>query len=167
MENCCGSGEENISPLEKVDPDTIEFIPHRKKIINAKVVDVYDGDTCTVVYEYGREFLKTKIRVLGVDTPEISLKGELNNTEIGDLEEKAARRVKESVVELIGDKIIKVKMNKFDKYGGRINGIIYLPIESGYITLTDYLVSKKYAKPYLGGKKEAWTVEELEYILNN
>lgn len=153
--------------LETINPDTIEFIPHKKKIIDAKVVDVYDGDTCTIIYEYGNEFLKTKIRVLGVDTPEKSVRGALNNTDIGDLEERAGEYVKESVVDLIGDKIIKVKMNKFDKYGGRINGIIYLPIGSGYITLKDYLVSKKYAKPYLGGKKEPWTSEELVYILNN
>jgi len=162
--------------LETVDPDTIEFIPHKKEIIEAKVVDVYDGDTCTIIYSYGSEFLKTKIRVIGVDTPEMSVRGELRGTDIGNLEQKAGTHVKKAVIDLIEGKILKVKMNKFDKYGGRINGDIYLELPENFtpdkdgtrcLTLTDFLISKKYARKYSGDKKEAWTEEELNYILEN
>ena len=153
--------------LETFNPNSIDFIPRRKEVIDAKIIDVYDGDTFTILYQYGDIFLKTKIRVLGADTPEKVIRGENGETEIGKLEERAGEHVKNKVSELIMNKILKVKMNKFDKYGGRVNGVLFLPSSTGYNTLTDYLIGEKYAKPYSGGKKEKWIEEELNYILNN
>jgi endonuclease YncB( thermonuclease family) len=154
--------------LENFDHTTIEFIPCRKEFIYAKVIDVYDGDTCTILYEYENIFLKTKIRINGVDTPEKRIKGPLKNTDIGNLQKKAAIHVKNDVVNLLENKIVKVVMNKFDKYGGRVNGDIYLPEEcNSNKTLADYLISKKYAKKYSGKKKELWTEKELLFILEN
>lgn len=153
--------------LERLESGDIEILPYKKKKIPAKVVSVYDGDTCTIIYPYGKEFLKTKIRVSGVDTPELSVRGETRGSELGELEEKAALHVKNVVQNLIEGKIIDVKMNKFDKYGGRVNGNIFLPEDCGYETLTEFLVVKKYAREYSGQKKENWTKEELEYILEN
>ena len=153
--------------LDNSTLETVELFPHKNKIIEADVKDVYDGDTFTIFYVYKGVVLGTKIRLLGVDTPEVSLRGELNNTEIGDLEEKAAIHVKNQVVNLIKDKRLKVKLKKFDKYGGRVIGTLFLPPNTGYDTLTDYLISKKYAKPYKGNKKEPWTQDELNFILQN
>ena len=153
--------------LENFDHTTIDFIPHRKEIIDARVIDCYDGDTLTLLYSYGEEFLKTKIRVIGIDTPEIRVLGALKGTSIGNLEQEAAVHVKNDVKNLVENKILKVRMDKFDKYGGRINGVIFLPPETGYNTLTDYLIAKRYAKQYSGNKKEEWTREELNYILEH
>ena len=157
----------NKNTLENFDHTTIDFLPHRKKIIDAKVIDCYDGDTITILYGYGNEFLKTKIRVIGIDTPEIRVLGEFKGTSIGNLEQEAALHVKNDVKNLIENKIFKVRMDKFDKYGGRVNGTIFLPLETGYNTLSDYLIAKRYAKEYSGNKKENWTSEELMYILEH
>ena len=47
----------------------------------AEVVKVYDGDTCTCVVDLGfKTFKKVKVRLVGIDTPEVRTK---------DLEEKA------------------------------------------------------------------------------
>ena len=161
------SVEDDEDILKKVDPGTVELLPRKKEIIKARVIDVYDGDTCTIIYVYKSVVLGAKIRVLGVDTPEKSVRGKLRGTEIGDLEEKAGLHVTNKVEKLIGGKLISVKMNKFDKYGGRVNGSIFLPKGSKYATLTEYLISKKYAKEYYGTEKEEWTTEELQYILNH
>lgn len=157
----------NFVTLSSVLPESIDSVPRRGQIIDARVIDVYDGDTCTVIFEYYGGYLKTKLRILGVDTPEVRLRGEIKNTEIGQLEQLAGKYVKEKVQGLIQSKIIQIRMDKHDKYGGRINGMVFLPNECDYTTLTEYLLDKKYAKPYNGGKKEAWTEGELNYILEN
>ena len=47
----------------------------------AEVLSVYDGDTCTCLVDLGfKTFVRVKIRLIGIDTPEIRTK---------DLEEKA------------------------------------------------------------------------------
>jgi endonuclease YncB( thermonuclease family) len=154
--------------LINFDYTTIKFIPRKKELIDAKIIDIYDGDTCTILYKYENFFLKTKIRINGIDTPEKKIKEPLKNTELGNLQKKAAIHVKNHVVNLLENKIVKVFMNKFDKYGGRINGDIYLPEEyNSNEKLADYLISKKYAKKYSGKKKEPWTEKELLYILKN
>jgi micrococcal nuclease len=52
----------------------------------AEVVSVYDGDTCTCVVDLGfKTFQRIKVRLVGIDTPEIRTK---------DLEEKKKRLVK-------------------------------------------------------------------------
>lgn len=161
--------------LEEVDPKEIDHVPHKNKIIRARVVDVYDGDTCTVIFGYGNSFLKFKIRVLGVDTPEKVVRGydrdDSEEVEMAKLEEEAGEFVAEKVRNIIDQKILDIKIKKWDMYGGRLNGEIFLDTvleksEPGY-TLSDYLLDKKYAKPYTGrGKKEKWTQEELGYILS-
>ena len=154
-------------PLYKVNPDDIPLIPYKDEIIDARVVDVYDGDTCTILYSNQGVIVKEKIRVLGIDTPEKVVKGERHGTPLGELEERAAEHVQQKVEKLLLDKLICVKRTKFDKFGGRHNGELYFPLNYEWGTLTEYLDSNKYGKVYTGKKKEPWTEEELEYILNN
>ena len=151
--------------LEEVIADDIPILPYKGEAITARVVDVYDGDTCTVIYAYGDEYLKTKIRVLGVDTPEKKVRGDRRGTEIGNLEERAGSHIADKVRDLIDGKIVQVRMDKFDKYGGRVNGEIFLPSGSQYDTLTEYLLENKYAKEYHGEKKEAWGEDDLNFIM--
>ena len=51
--------------LENINCEEISDVPQQDKIIQAKVVDVYDGDTFTIVYCHGNEFLKLKLRFFG------------------------------------------------------------------------------------------------------
>ena len=145
------------------EPKSIPGIPFKRQRINALIYDVYDGDTCSVMFRFGGEFLKYKIRVLGVDTPEISMRGEKNNTPIGDFEEEVGKYIRDKVKDLIEGRECDVIFDKWDKYGGRVNGTIFI---DGDVTLTDYLLEKGYAKPYDGKKKEDWTREQLEEILS-
>ncbi len=123
----------------------------------ATVTAVYDGDSITIDLDMGfSHFQKNmKIRVSGVDTPEVRTR----NT----LEKLAGTLVQKYVEDLICDKdiIIKTIKDKGDKYG-RMLGRIYL--EDLY--LTDDLIDKGLGKTYSGGKKEKWTDEELNHIIN-
>jgi len=156
-----------IHPLYKINPDTVPFIHHKGEIIEARIVDVYDGDTITVLYMYQNIPMKKKIRVLGIDTPEKIVRGKKKGTYLGNLEEAAGNHVKNKVEVLLNEKIIPLEIQKNDKYGGRLNGVVYFPPGSEWETLTDYLLANKYGRPYSGDEKKDWTEEELIYILNN
>lgn len=153
--------------LNKANPELIDDLPFKNKIILARVVDVYDGDTCTVIFKFGNKLQKLKIRVIGIDTPE--LKPQSKNSQNKDkditllkLEKIAAEKIKNDVENLILNKVLKVKFLKWDKYGGRVNGEIFL---SKYETLSEYLIRKNYARKYNGEKKKEWTKFELNKII--
>ena len=48
----------------------------------AKVLDVYDADTCTLLIDVGFNIhLKEKVRLLGIDTPEIKTRNKREKNE--------------------------------------------------------------------------------------
>merc|ERR1711871_1496231 len=55
----------------KYQNSTIEFFDFKGQEFNAKIVDVYDGDTCHVVIKYNNKYIKLKIRCNGYDCPEM------------------------------------------------------------------------------------------------
>lgn len=170
--------EEKIrSKLESVvDYKIIPSLPYKDIWILCKVVDVYDGDTVTIVYVDQYEMRKTKIRVIGIDAAEMNSKCEL--------EKKAAVVTKNVVSGLILGKIVEVKMLKHDMYGGRIDGDIrfnYNDIRTtssdsssssssssmALLLLSEYLLQKQLVHPYDGKtKKKPFTKDELQRIVN-
>lgn len=165
-------------PLEEINHESkgdvkwpeageINSVPFKNERIVVKVTSVYDGDTCTILINRGKDvFDKLNVRVLGIDAPEVNLKGDAKNTPIGKLEMRAGAHVRDKVKPLIEGKECSVVLKKWDKYGGRVVGEIYLPGEE--ITLSEYLLGKRYAKVYTGKvKKDEWTRQELNYILKN
>ena len=126
--------------------DTFSF---KGKCIYAKCVDVYDGDTITVKFFYRRELLKYKVRLLGLDTPELKTK---------NLEEKQlSQKIKGYVSELIMNKIIKLKCYEFDKYG-RILAEIFFKSEKEY-SLNNFLIENRLAIKYNGDTKQIFSLE--------
>jgi micrococcal nuclease len=110
--------------------------------ISAKVVNVYDGDTCTCVFNtYGLGLYKHSVRLVGIDTPEI--KGKTPE------EKKAAMAVRDFVKDKILGQIVKLECRGSDKYG-RVLGVITCP--TGEV-LNELLVSNGMALKYEGGKK--------------
>lgn len=148
--------------------DNLPTIPHEGKTIRAKVVEVYDGDTCTIVYKFHRELFRTSVRIEGIDTPEMVIKNkddmEPKELENAILHEKAGEIVRDYVRELVLQNVVDVHIVKPDKYGGRVIGCVFT--REGE-PLSKLLIEKGYAKPYEGKKKEKWTEEELMNIVNS
>lgn len=148
--------------------DNIPTIPHEGKTIRAKVVEVYDGDTCTIVYKFHRELLRTSVRIEGIDTPELVVKNkdDMNpdDLKLALLQEKAGEIVRDYVRSLILQTVVRVHVIEPDKYGGRIIGCVFTPERE---PLNEKLLERGYAKPYEGKKKEKWTEEELMHIINS
>lgn len=132
--------------------------PHLGEIVNCHVLSVYDGDTCTVVYNINNNEnspFVINVRIFGIDTPERKTKNEL--------EKKAGLLLSKYVSDIILGKNLLLEILDWDKYGGRIVGNIIIDNDN----LTNLLLSNKLAKSYDGKtKKEIWSTEELEHIIN-
>ena len=106
----------------------------------AHVTYIYDGDTitCDVDCGFGLKMIKTKIRLYGIDTPE--LRGEDN---------KIGIHVRDILREKLHDKDILLQTIK-DKKGkyGRYLGIAHLKEDDKYININDWLIEKGYAVKY-------------------
>jgi endonuclease YncB( thermonuclease family) len=125
-----------------------EFTDHPQKIVypyntyRAKCVEVYDGDTYTMVIDLGfYTYTSIRVRVKSIDTPEIRTK---------DLVEKqagiAARdRVKELILGkhcvLVTDKDV----TSFDRW---IAEVYYFGENDSVINLGEQLINEGHADPY-------------------
>ncbi len=105
----------------------------------AKVTSVFDGDTITATVRLGLGVsVVKKIRLLGIDTPE--MRGE----------DKAKGAIaRDYVRSLILNKEIIVRTNK-DKVGkyGRLLAIILVKIDGKEVNLNEHLIAKRYAVEY-------------------
>jgi endonuclease YncB( thermonuclease family) len=88
----------------------------------ALVTDVYDGDTITVVFKHFNKINLWKIRLLGINTPELRPSRLLDNRDKVII---AAKKARDYLSEMILNKIVYVYCGKFDNFG-RILGTIYL-----------------------------------------
>ncbi len=142
--------------LAMVDPKTVPVIPYKNVRIPCRVIDVYDGDTCTILVMLNKRLpFRMNIRALGVDTPE---KARVPS----ELEKRVGKAVASHVSNIILDKYLDVELVKWDKYGGRILGHLWL---SETETLADYLLKHGLGRPYDGEKKVVWEDEKLDEIM--
>lgn len=118
------------------------FVGQTKK---AKVIDIYDGDTCTIAMWVGFQRYSFKLRLFGIDTPELRTKNAA--------EKEAGYKAKEYLSNLILGKKIKIVFADKEEKFGRLMGTIYL----GEKNINSLMVSAGHAKEYFGGKKEEYS----------
>jgi endonuclease YncB( thermonuclease family) len=148
--------EENLKTLKKIKNTDVEEFSLKNKTFLAKVVDIYDGDTCKIVFYLDDKIVKFTCRLNGIDTPELKpLKTKANRDE----EIEKAKQCKNKLIELCcgsntmenNDKLVFIKCNEFDKYG-RLLIDIYNSKECE-TSFNHILVKEGLAKCYDGGKK--------------
>ena len=145
---------------------------------NFLVDSVYDGDTITLIVpikmeiynmespttlylnltnptdshnEYNIKLNKIKVRLFGIDTPEIKPSKNLIGREAHIAKAKEAR---DYLSGIILNKIVKVKFLQNDKYGRPMVKLYANNVEAKKVCLNDLMVSKGYAKKYDGGTKD-------------
>lgn len=135
------------------DPDKLDCISFSNKVFRCRCVNVYDGDTLTVVLKYNNEFYKYNVRLNGIDTPELRS----STRKVSDHEKKIALEAKKFLSDYLLEKIIVLKCDdkQTDKYG-RVLGIVY--DSESKINYNKLMIEKKYAYAYDGGKKHDWNV---------
>ena len=120
-----------------------------KGLYRAKVVDVYDGDTVTIVIFNKFGFEKHKLRLYGIDTPEMKPSKNLPNREEHI---RKAHLAKDKLIERINNKIVQVDINGYDKYG-RLLGTIYIKSCYSKENINQYMLNNNYGYAYDGGTK--------------
>jgi len=114
--------------------------------IKASVIKVLDGDTLQVKMQvWLNQEIETKVRINGIDTPEI--KGKC------DFEKNRALEAKAEIAKLIGDKSINLSNIKYGKYAGRV--LADITTSSG-INIAEHMIEKGFARPYFGEKRQGW-----------
>jgi endonuclease YncB( thermonuclease family) len=122
------------------------------------VKEIHDADTIEVVVHLGKAPFCVRIRIHGIDSPEITLK-----KEVSPLEKAAATKVRDYVRRLLAPlELPTAVLYKLDKYGGRYVGDLCLP---GGEMLSQHLLRLHLVRAYDGGKKQPWMEAELNAII--
>lgn len=116
-----------------------------------KVIDVYDGDTINIVFSMGGQIVHHKMRLAGIDTPEMK---PLKTTPNRDAVIENAKKAKAYLESHILDKIVWIEFCSEEKYG-RLMGVIYLDRQKVQSqSVNKMMIDNGHAKKYNGGKKE-------------
>lgn len=115
-----------------------------------KVVDVYDGDTVTIVLFNKLGFEKHKLRMYGYDSPEMKPKRDLPNR---DQEIEKAKAAKKYLSDLVLNKIVKFESMGYDKYG-RLLGKLYILNYCSEQEINQLMIDLDHGYQYFGGTKK-------------
>jgi len=140
MFSCCFKNKKRLENLDDADEFTLE-----NKILKCKIIDIYDGDTLTFIFKFGDNFYKNRLRLSGIDCPEIRTKNKL--------EKEAGYKAKKYLQNLVLGKIVWIKFDKNDKYG-RSMGWIYLDEKMKTENINSQMIVSGLAYEYNGEKKQ-------------
>ena len=157
--------------LLSLDPKDVLDVPHKGEHIRVRIIKVYDGDTVKFIFLHGGQFpLKFRMRIVNIDAPEIKGAG------ISTLHSESGKAVRDVVEKLTNNKILWARIDKWDKYGGRVDGEIFISPSTEriqYNNMTDYgiplsswLLQEELAHPYSGKQaRDEWNDEEFRSII--
>jgi endonuclease YncB( thermonuclease family) len=133
--------QNNIEVLVSLDTTTPIFTLENM-IVDAKIVDVHDGDTVKAVFKVFDKYYKWNCRIAHVDTPEL-------RTDDPD-EKQRGLYVRDKLREHILNKVVTIHCLKFDKYGRLLIEIVTTELD---VPVHEWLIQNKYANPYEGKTK--------------
>lgn len=162
--------------MEEIKYDDIPYFDLNGYKTEIKVLKIYDGDTFIACMNYMNGYFKFKMRINGIDAPEIKTQNKI--------ESKAGKIVRNLLVKLLTNieiendnectynqlnellknntKIINVECGLFDKYG-RLLVDVYVNGEN----VKDKLLNEyECVKNYTGKTKEQFTENELNNIIS-
>jgi endonuclease YncB( thermonuclease family) len=138
--------------------DKIDKFSYKGYSFNALVTDVYDGDTCHIVFYESKIPRKYAARISGYDSPEIK---PLKSIADRELHVDAAKSCKKFLYDLICGKIVRVDVVGDDKYGR-----LLIEIYHGQYNISSLMKSIG-CLSYEGDTKKEYTVEGLGKIITN
>jgi len=149
---CFSKDDQNkeIIDINNLD-DKVELFSLDKFEVMAKIVKVYDGDTCFAVFLLNNKPVKFKIRMTGYDSPEIKPLLSHPNRE---KEIENAKKSKQKLEELVLNKIVLLECGKWDKYGRLLGTLYTLNNNSKDINVNEFMINNNYGYKYDGGTKK-------------
>jgi endonuclease YncB( thermonuclease family) len=131
---------------------------YENKLVTAKIVSVYDGDTCNAIFrvDVGLPYYNYKVRLVDIDTPE--MKPPLN-TPNRDIIIAKAKQARDFIKEKTNGQLVTLELQGLDKYG-RVLAKIYLSAQPTQEScINTLLIGAGLAKAYDGGTKAEWVVQ--------
>lgn len=144
MFDCC-CRHKKLKQFKKEDFELFSFNNYKTL---GKIVDVYDGDTFTAVFNFKGNYIMYKFRTYGYDSPEMKpLKTKPNRDE----EKKKAVEAREAFKQITNweHSLVTLHMMKFDKYGR-----ILVKVYKNNVDINQWMIDQGHGYPYYGGKKE-------------
>ena len=128
----------------------------------AKLVRVIDGDTIEVLIDLGFDTsIKQIVRIARIDAPE--------KKSFYVKEKVAGNKVSDYLVKLLTDKQLYLTTSKgdaWDKYGRYLADVIVEDPDLAF-NLSTHLTTIGFAHFYEGKKRDPWSQQELEQIINS
>jgi endonuclease YncB( thermonuclease family) len=139
-----------VSRLMAINPDDVPLFSLEGLWVSCRVISVYDGDSCTVIFKLGKDMAKFKVRMEGYDSPE--MRPRLNSPG-RDEEKRKAIIAKDALIAKTHNRVIIMCCGKWDKYG-RLLGTLYENENKNNIN--KWMIDSGYGYPYDGGTKKVF-----------
>lgn len=129
----------------------------------ARLVNVYDGDTLTVILKLDERMCKMQVRLKGIDAYEMNGKNKtkaiaaklyLIKCLTGIHLEQNVSRIE--LIRMLDDEVylIYLKCNGFDKYGRLLAEVSTCKEDFSNYNVSNVLVQRGFAREYFGGQKD-------------
>ncbi len=131
---------------------------YKNKFVTAKIVSVYDGDTCDAIFRLDASlpYYNYKVRLVGIETPE--MKPPINTPNRDQIITKA-KQARDFIKERTSDQLVTLELHGLDKYG-RVLVKIYLSVQPTHETcINTMLIGVGLANAYDGGTKTKWIMQ--------
>lgn len=156
------SSEKDLTLFENLNIHEIPFFSLEGLNTWCRVIDIYDGDTITVVIPLMTSMYKFHIRLYGIDTPEIKSlvqqekdKAIISRNRLIELCTNVATNLKsrKEVQQFLSENIYLIWINayKMDKYGRVLANVYKSPEDT--ISFTKILIDEKLGYEYFGKTK--------------
>jgi len=160
-----------LQKLRTIKNNDVPEFSLKNKEFTCKVVDIYDGDTCKIIFYdvASKSFVKYNCRLIGIDTPEIKPLKSKDNRELEITKAKQCRNKLISLccnhenineenykdILLNNENLVKIICHDFDKYGRLLVEIFSITEDNNEknISFNNLLINEGLAKAYDGGKK--------------
>ena len=162
--------KEKIENIINMKNDDVEIFSLSGQNKFGKIVDIYDADTCKIIFFLDNKIVKFNCRLNGIDAPELR-QSKKNPNRI--IEKNKAKKARNRLIQLSTDvniqidyhfnkknkkelmdkntKILKIECSDFDKYGRLLVKLYDL---ENYNCINNILIEEGYAKHYNGVKKD-------------
>ena len=117
-----------------------------------KVVDVYDGDTCKVVFPLHDKLYRWNVRLDGYDTPEMRPRKNKPNREQEIAAAKEAKKFLKDLVMKSPEQLVYIKCKEFDKYGRLLADLFVC--QDDKCSVNQMMIDNGHGYVYNGGKKK-------------
>ena len=158
--------------IRKLRDCDIDLFSLEENKVKCKVTNIYDADTCKIIFKLDNKIVKFNCRLSGIDAPEMKPPmAQKNREEEKIVAQKARNRLlqlcsnvvvdlqklyqKKEVQEILdkNTKLITANCGKFDKYGR-----LLVELSNNGVIFNQILINEGYAYAYDGGTKKKFIV---------